>query len=436
MGALQSQLDEASPEVRAKAIQWAENNMTAFLSGFGKDGYCSEGVSYWNYGFGHFTHLAELLRWDTKGAVDLFKPAQVQVIAAAPSALELADGVYPAFADCGLNAAPDPSLVELLRWRLAAQPFSGNPAAPLAENTQIYFTLGDLAARSEAGAMGHAKTPSLPLRSWFPNSGVCVARPAKAGAMSAAWKGGHNAEHHNHNDVGTTLVAWRGRPILADPGAMVYNAKTFSKDRYRMPIMGSFGHSVPVVAGMLQAPGGKCAGRVVSTSFTDERDEVVIDLASAYPDSGLKQLTRHWEYRREGDASLVIEDRFEFTKPADFATALVGMGDWYLVNETENETSFLIDGGHDAVLAVKVESSGPRVWQVIQVPNPGKISPSRLGVGLKSPAATGWTRITISPAPSGASSKLTKIAPGTMPELLVDARRAPSLTAAASAPSF
>lgn len=427
---------EASPEVRAKAIGWAETNMAAFLSGFGKDGYCSEGVSYWSYGFGHFTHLAELLRWHTKGAVDLFKPAQVKIIAAAPSALELADGVYPAFADCGLNAAPDPLLVELLRWRLSAQPFSGNAAAPLAENTQIYFTLGNIAARSEAGAMGHAKAPALPLRSWFPHSGVCVARPAQGAGLSVAWKGGNNAEHHNHNDVGTTLIAWRGRPVIADPGAMVYNAKTFSKDRYRMPIMSSYGHSVPVVGGMLQAPGGKCVGKVVSQSFKDERDEILMDLASAYPDSDLKQLTRRWDYSREGDTSLVIEDRFEFGKPADFATALVGMGDWFLVNQAENETSFLMDGGHGAVLAVTVESSGPRTWQVTQVPNPGKTSPSRLGIGLMSPAAAGWIRMTITPAPSDAGSKLTKIAPATVPELLADARRAPAITATTSAPSF
>lgn len=416
---------EKSPAVRAKAIAWAEKNMSAFLSGFGKDGYCSEGVGYWSYGFGHFTHLAELLRWHTQGELDLLKAARVQTIAAAPSAQEMADGVYPAFADCGLNDAPNPSLVALLRWRLSAEPFSGSAAAPLAENIQIYFTLGDLAARTEAGAMGHAKAASLPLRSWFPDSGVCIARPSQAGGMSAAWKGGNNAEHHNHNDVGTTVIAWRGRPVLADPGAMVYNAKTFSKDRYRMPIMGSFGHSVPVVAGMLQAPGGNCAGKVISTTFTDAKDEVLMDLASAYPGAGLTQLTRRWDYRRAGDSSLAIEDRFEFAEPAGFATALVGMGDWYLGKEGKNECSFLIHGGADAMLAVKVEFSGEGAWQVTEVPNPGKNPPRRLGVSLKAPATEGWIRMTITPAPSGGTAEFTRISPVAVPEMLPDARRAP-----------
>ena len=41
---------------------------------------------------------------------------------------------------------------------------------------------------------------------------------------------------------------------------MVYRAETFSKDRYRLPIMGSYGHSVPVVNGFLQSAGAACRG--------------------------------------------------------------------------------------------------------------------------------------------------------------------------------
>ena len=418
-------VSEASPEVRSKAIAWAEANMAAFLSGFGKDGYCSEGVGYWNYGFGHFTHLGEIVRAHSKGKVDLFKSAAVRVIAAAPLNLEMADAVYPAFADCGLGAAPDPSLVQLLQWRLAGNPLSGSSAAPLAGGTLLYMTLAELAVRREAGAIGSASRPSLPLRSWFPESGVCVVRPSESSGLSAAWKGGNNAEHHNHNDVGTTVIAWKGRPVIADPGAMVYNARTFSKDRYRQPIMSSFGHSVPVVASMLQAAGGGSTGKVVSTQFTATSDEVVMDLSSAYPGAGLKKLDRTWTYQRPANGALVIEDRFEFESPASFSTALMGMGDWFLVHADKSEAAFLVDAGRDATLKVSVTFSGSGQWQVHEVPNPGKPAPKRLGLRLATPSAKGWIRMHILPAAAGATKGRNKIPTAPVPEMLEDARKSP-----------
>lgn len=416
---------ETSPEVRAKAIAWAEANMTLFLSGFGKDGYCSEGVGYWSYGFGHFTHLGEIVRSHSNGTVDLFKPAAVRVIAAAPMNLEMADAVYPAFADCGLNAAPDPSLVQLLQWRLDGKPISGSAADPLLGGTLLYMTLAELAVRRETGAIGSSARPPLPLRSWFPHSGVCVVRPSQPGGLAAAWKGGNNAEHHNHNDVGSTVITWQGRPVIADPGAMVYNARTFSKDRYRQPIMGSFGHAVPVVAGSLQVAGAGSTGKVVSTTFTAAADEVVMDLSSAYPGVGLKKLDRTWNYQRAGNGALHIEDRFEFGSPASFSTALMGMGDWFLVNADKTKAAFLIDAGQGATLEVNVTFSASGKWQVQQLPNPGKTAPRRLGLSLEDPAATGWIRMRITPAAAGATKGRDKIPASPVPEMLENARMAP-----------
>lgn len=417
---------EPSRETRAKAVEWAVGNMDVFLSGFSKDGYCSEGLSYWDYGFGHYAVLAEVLRAQTGGQVDLYKGAAVRRIAAAPEQLEIADGVYPAFADCGLTARPDPRLIELLRWRLDQQLFTGNASGVLAESTQLYQTLTDLVARRDAATDVKAgKANPQPSHSWFAESGICVVRPTRPGGMAAAWKGGHNAEHHNHNDIGSTVVVWKGQPVIADPGSMVYRAETFSRDRYRLPLLGSFGHSVPVVAGTLQAEGRQCRGRVLSTTFTGARDTVAIDLASAYPGTGVTKLERHWIYQCEGDACLVIEDRFGFAEPAAFATALVGLGDWYLMEGKEQSARFQIDGGHGAVLQVDVEFSGRGEWEVRTIDNPGKPSAKRLGLALAAPAAEGFVRMTIRPA-AGLSPSGSKLAMGSVPAKLADPRQAPA----------
>ena len=42
--------------------------------------------------------------------------------------------------------------------------------------------------------------------------------PFAIGRLGVALKGGHNAEHHNHNDVGSYVVALAGTTPLLDPG--------------------------------------------------------------------------------------------------------------------------------------------------------------------------------------------------------------------------
>jgi len=416
---------EASRDTRAKAVAWAVRNMEIFLSGFAKDGYCSEGLGYWNYGFGHFAVLAEVLRSQTGGEVDLFKEPSVRRVAAAPAQLEIAAAVYPAFADCPLTAQPEPRLVAQVRWLLDGEAFSGSAAGVLAETPQLYQTLTDLALRGAARTGAAVSATALPLRSWFAESGVCVVRPARSGGLAAAWKGGHNAEHHNHNDVGSTVVVWQGRAVLADPGAMVYRAETFSRDRYRLPLLSSFGHAVPVVAGTLQAEGAASRGQVLRSDFTAARDTLVIDLTSAYPGTGLRKLERQWTYQREGEPSLVIEDRFGFARPAAFATALVGLGEWYVVDGNEHQPRFLIDGGQGAVLQVDVEFSAPGSWDVRRLDNPGKPAASRLGLALAEPVAEGSITMSIRPCPAGVPAACAKLAAGSVPERLADPRRAP-----------
>ena len=416
---------EPSVETRAKAVDWAMGNMKVFLSGFARDGYCSEGVGYWNYGFSHFTALAEMLCDQTGGAVDLLRAGAVPQIAAAPTRLHIVAGLYPAFADCPLNARPDPRLVELLRWRLSKRPFSGSPTAELAGSTLLYMRLMHLAAREGAPVVKTPREEGLGLRSWFPDSGLCVVRPVQPGGLAAAWKGGHNAEHHNHNDIGTTVVVWKGRQVLTDPGAMVYRAETFSRDRYRLPVMGSFGHSVPVPAGRLQAEGGKSRGVVTATEFTDGRDSVTIDLTSAYPDAGLEKLERQWTYHRGGSGSLVVEDRYTFAKPSSFATALVGFGAWHLVRARDSVARFLIDGGNGAVVQVDAEFSGRAAWDVRNLPNPGKPTATRLGLSLTDPAAAGFIRMTIRPAVDGIPPDASRLPVGSIAEKLADPRAVP-----------
>lgn len=82
-------------EERAFFIASAEKYIRNFLAGFTDDGYCSEGLGYWNYGFGHFLLLAEDLNQQTGGKLDLLNDPKVERVALFARRLEIAPGVYP-----------------------------------------------------------------------------------------------------------------------------------------------------------------------------------------------------------------------------------------------------------------------------------------------------------------------------------------------------
>ena len=87
--------------------------------------------------------------------------------------------------------------------------------------------------------------------------------PASAAGLTLAVKGGHNGEHHNHNDVGSFVVASDGVPVIVDAGRPTYTAQTFGPDRYAIWTMQSGWHNVPVIGGREQLPGAAHAARDV-----------------------------------------------------------------------------------------------------------------------------------------------------------------------------
>ncbi len=66
---------------RAKFIAIAERYHKNGVHGFMPDGYCTEGLGYYNYGFGHFVLLRETVFKNTGGKIDLFADPKVKLIA-------------------------------------------------------------------------------------------------------------------------------------------------------------------------------------------------------------------------------------------------------------------------------------------------------------------------------------------------------------------
>ncbi|MEN6458092.1 MAG: heparinase II/III family protein [Thermoguttaceae bacterium] len=384
-----------SIEDRAFFAAAVEKNVRPFLDGFTADGYCSEGMDYWNYGFGRYVMLAETLRQASRGRVDLLDQAKVTQIARFARRMEIVSGVYPAFADCNPAARPDPRIVAAID-RHDGTERNDVGVATLGRDSHL-FSLALLDFPCATPKASAAKKPAVqPPRDWFPKAGVLVCRPGDLlHGLGVAMKGGHNAENHNHNDLGSFVVALDHSALIVDPGNEIYTGRTFGPHRYESNVLNSFGHGVPRVAGRLQTEGRSSAARVVKTEFTPKTDTLVLDLASAYRVKELRKLERTFVFSREGRGSLTVSDAVEFSAPQTFGTAIVTFDRWRSLRPDRLQI-----GEGDSSITATIEAVRGQFSitpETIHEQLPGGRAPVRLGVDLKRPATSATIRIRIAP---------------------------------------
>jgi hypothetical protein len=161
---------------------------------------------------------------------------------------------------------------------------------------------------------------------WFASTQVFVARGER---LTLAFKGGHNDENHNHNDVGGVVVALGGVPVLVDPGRPTYTRQTFSADRYQIWTMRSSWHNTPTIGGVEQSAGRRFAARDVEVGD----DFVSAELATAYAIESPQSWRRT---ARLADDVVLISDAWEPAKIDAGATVIhyvaagsVSVGDGY-----------------------------------------------------------------------------------------------------------
>ena len=134
-----------------------------------------------------------------------------------------------------------------------------------------------------------ASVAPLPATSWHASTQVLLARQTagEIAGLTVAAKGGHNGEHHNHNDVGSFLVASDGVPVIVDAGRPTYTAQTFSDRRYELWMMQSSWHNVPEPGGIAQGVGAEFAASEVEPVLDGPVAGLRLELGAAYPGSAI-----------------------------------------------------------------------------------------------------------------------------------------------------
>ena len=383
---------------RAFFVAAGERYSKSFLAGFPADGYCTEGVGYWCYGFGHYLLLAEGTWQATGGKVDLLADDHARQAALYGGRIGILDGVCPAFADCGVTARPSATYMRFInrRYRLGLREWEVDDLTSSSGNL-LEAMLWSFPNSATAQPRAETLVDGGGLRDYFDSVGILIARPGPGSEcrMGVALKGGNNAEHHNHNDVGSYVIALDGDPVLLDPGGEVYTARTFSSHRYDSKVLNSFGHPVPVVAGQLQSTGAKAQGKVLTTDFTDGADRLVLDISSAYAVEGLKTLEREFVYSRQDLGSLTVTDRVAFASPQAFGTAIVTVGDW---QQPDPSTILIFD--YQAALRVTISAQGGEIAvkeTVLDEDTHTRQPPRRIGIDFVQPVTAGSITVRAEP---------------------------------------
>ncbi|CAM4330762.1 heparinase II/III domain-containing protein [Paenibacillus tarimensis] len=287
--------------------------LDAFLAGFAGDGACTEGYSYWQYGFGFYVYAADLLKQRTAGAVDLFASDKVRAVALFQQSCFLYGRKVVNFSDSPAEYGVLPGLTHYLSslYEDVHIPEASLYAGILDDHCGRWAPAirNLLWVRGESeGARWQDGSYYLADAQWF------IVRSRGGGsAYTFAAKGGHNDEPHNHNDLGHFILSVNGEQLLCDLGSGQYTKAYFGPGRYDILCNGSQGHSVPVVNGQHQQSGRHAQAVVQEAVSSDQQDRFSIQLASAYHVPELEQLTRSFLWNRE-EAVLHLRDSYKFSQ--------------------------------------------------------------------------------------------------------------------------
>ena len=322
---------EEDTERRIAAVDKVLRSLDIFIDIYADAGGCDEGPGYWGRAAASLFDCLDQLYSASAGAINVYDEDKIKNMGRFIYRTHIADQYYVNYADASAVNQPSASLI--YRYGKAINdPLMMAFGAELVQESGLHQPGRDSLSRllprvfiSEEMESVHPRAP-LPRDAYFDGIQVMVARDKEGeedGFFLSA-KGGHNAESHNHNDVGNFIVFVDGLPVIVDAGVETYTKKTFSPERYEIWTMQSAYHSLlPVFDGVKQLDGGAYKAQDVAYRADEAQAQFTLDMASAYPASaGLASIQRTFSLNRGVD--VVITDTVILNRPvAEIALSLL-----------------------------------------------------------------------------------------------------------------
>lgn len=311
-------LMETDERRRAAQVFKVLTSLDRFAGSYHADGGCDEGPGYWGHAAGSMFECLDLLRSATGGTLNYFDIPLVREMGKYIYRVHIGGDWYVNFADATARTSVKGDLIYRF-GKAIGDPLMmrhGAFAASLRSNAR---SSSDSIARRLDGLFNLAelrqadRRPPLIRDAWLPETQHMTARSQEGSTagLFVAVQGGHNAESHNHNDVGNFVVFAGGKPVLIDVGVETYTAKTFSSKRYEIWTMQSSWHNLPEINGVMQVNGRQAAAANCAYQADGQMAEVSMDLARAWPaDARLKSWRRTVRLER-ARREVTVTDRYE-----------------------------------------------------------------------------------------------------------------------------
>jgi hypothetical protein len=314
--ALVLEKDEAR---RIDAVERVMHYTDQYVNGLGDDGGCDEGPGYWSAAGACVLDVLDLLSDATRGKINLFHEPIIRKMGAYIYKTHIAGKYYINVADAAPEIVPDGMMLYYAGREMQDSVMMGfgswiyhrYPAGGVSyEQFHRTRTLYDALVIKECAAY----TPKEPAIKdcWFADVQLMVTRNDKG--MFLASHGGHNAESHNHNDVGDFVVYAQGEPVIIDVGSGTYTSRTFSSHRYDLWFNTSAYHNLPVINGFQQKDGKEYAASDVKYEAGRNGTSLAMEIGKAYPaEAGIQSWRRTVKLDRTGNVA--ISDVYAMTKP-------------------------------------------------------------------------------------------------------------------------
>ena len=304
----------------AKAAYMSMVSVDKYLNNIEGDGCCDEGPSYWYQGPAKNFEYLLFLNWITGGGVNALGDPMIKRMGEYISSSVIGNGWVVNFSDAGARGGGSPLVIynygkgvdSQLMKRYAAYVLDGKPLLPGRERYIIRMFYSILIKEELK-----KETPELIMDpyTWYPETQICYMR--ENDGFFVATKGGHNAQSHNHNDIGTVSLYYKAIPFLIDAGVGTYITKTFSSQRYEIWTMQANYHNVPMLNGIPEKEGRQYESK--QAEFDPKTMTFFVDFAGTYPSEAcVKSMLRKVSLK---NGKVTIKDSYslsESKKPADF----------------------------------------------------------------------------------------------------------------------
>lgn len=316
-GAVGGVLMYEDPDEFYRQLPRLQKSMECYLNSYDDDGMCVEGTAYWGFGFGFFAVYAMLLREFSNGKYDWLANPKVKAISQFIQKMFLQPDVLAMFSDVNAREGYWVGLPHMLKTVYG----DVIENLPLEQGTIIAYCHWAFAIRSTvyynpdytADKLKNC-TYSAPVSNYFTK---------RTDNYGFALKGGNQWESHNHQDVGSFILARHNKQVFCDFGYIGpgnwpgYQGSR--RNEYFQP--SSFSHNIPYFNGKGQ--GGDWEGKARAV-YDEKTSTVYMDFTHGYDVKNVHTtLTKAERSFTLTDDKIDIYDKFTFTEKAKITERFV-----------------------------------------------------------------------------------------------------------------